>query len=69
MNRQKRDNALRVLRQVAGQGLHAALLDLLVCELESAWEEMESAETDLQIWRAQGRAALARELRDAITPR
>lgn len=67
--RARRADAVCVLQKAHGQGLYAALTDLLETELAEAHEEMESASDNITIWRAQGRAAVARNMLFAITPR
>lgn len=67
--RVRRADAVCALQKAHGQGLYTALTDLLEAELAEAQEEMESAGDDITIWRAQGRAAGARNLLAAITPR
>ncbi|WP_165072815.1 hypothetical protein [Desulfovibrio sp. ZJ200] len=68
-SRARRADAVRALQKAHGQGLHTALIDLLEAEIAEAQEEMESADQNITIWRAQGRAAGARSLLAAITPR
>lgn len=67
-NRAVRKEAVATLRR-AGKGTLEALADLLESELADAHADMETADNDTAIWRAQGRALAARNLMDAITPR
>lgn len=67
--RARRADAACALQKAHGQGLYTALTDLLDAEIDEAHEEMESASGNVAIWRAQGRAAGARNLLAAITPR
>lgn len=61
--------ATAALRAAADTGFYRALTELLRLEIAVAHEEMEHAETEISIWRAQGRAAGARALLNAVTPR
>lgn len=67
--RVRRADAACALQKAHGQGLYSALTDFLETELAEAQEELESASGNIAIWRAQGRAAGARNLLAAITPR
>lgn len=53
----------------AGKGTLEAFADLLESELADAHADMETADSNTAIWRAQGRAMAVRSLMDAITPR
>lgn len=61
MNKRKKSEALAAIRD-APAGVLYALGDLLALLLADAYEEMESAESERAIWRAQGRARLAKDL-------
>lgn len=67
--RSRKADAACALQKADGQGLHTAVVDLLEAEIAEAHEEMESADDNITIWRAQGRATAARSLLAAITPR
>ena len=67
--RVRRADAACALQKAHGQGLYTDLTDLLEAEIAEAQEELETASGNIAIWRAQGRAAGARNLLAAITPR
>lgn len=69
VDRTRRAEAVGVLQRAEGQGLHAALKDLLEEELAEARDELEGAGDDITIWRAQGRAMEIRRLLSAVTSR
>lgn len=56
-----RAGAIKTL-STAGKGTLDALADLLMAEIEEAHLEMETADNDQKLWRAQGRVTEARSL-------
>lgn len=64
-----KDEAVKAVSSYYGQGVYTAFIDLLEATIEEAQEEMESANENITIWRAQGKATAARDLIAAIKPR
>ena len=67
--RARKAQAMKEIRGQHSTGLVRSFVDLLDCELADAQGELEYAETDIAIWRAQGRTAGVRNLLAAITPK
>lgn len=59
--RVRKSSALKDL-SAAAKGTLDALADLLVAEIDEGHLEMESADNDQKLWRAQGRVMEARAL-------
>ena len=64
-----KESAVTAVSSYYGQGAYTAINDLLKAVIEEAHEEMETANEDITIWRAQGKATAARDLIAAIKPR
>ena len=64
-----KESAVKSVSSYYGQGVYTSLIDLLQAVIEEAHEEMESANDNITIWRAQGKATVARDLIAAIKPR
>ena len=63
----KKAAALNGLLSPMSPGARGNLADLLECEITEAHQDMENASDNLSIWRAQGRAAGARQLLSLIS--
>lgn len=59
--------ALRDIMQMGTASVLQAVRALMRAKLAEAHEELEEANDDRQIYRAQGRAQLARDILDALT--
>lgn len=64
-----KESAVKSVSSYYGHGSYTAFTDLLEAVIEEAHEEMETANEDIAIWRAQGKATAARDLIAAIKPR
>lgn len=68
MDRNSKKEAIAALL-LAPRGTLDALLDLLLCQLEDARLEMETAQDAINLWRCQGRCMEIRNLLAAIKQR
>lgn len=68
INRYSKKEAIAALL-LAPKGTLDALLDLLLCQLEDARQEMEAAQDAISVWRCQGRCIEIHNLLAAIKQR
>lgn len=64
-----RQKAVRDFLAIYGSGPYYAMMDLLTGMLEEAVAALEAADERSEIWRAQGRTRVLREIIAEITPK
>lgn len=65
--RNAKAEAVKAIIAPVSAAVRQNFVDLLQCEIAEAHSEMENASDNITIWRAQGRAAGARQLLTSIT--
>ena len=65
-NRLQRKEAIAIIK-ISPTGTLDALADLFECELADAHAELETAQDEISIWRAQGRVMEIKSLVAALT--